>query len=58
LKVATGYDSPTDIAACLTRQGVKFLKGTRGWIFTTISAIELAMKIDEVIIELDRGIMI
>jgi len=58
LKAATGYDSPADIAACLARQGVKFLKVKRGRIFTTISAIELAMKVDEVNIEVKREVLV
>lgn len=58
MKAVTGYDGPTDIAACLARQGVKFLKGKHARTFTTISAIELAMKIDEVNIEVDREVMI
>ena len=43
LKIITGYKRPAEIAACLTRQGVKFLTGKRGQIWTTIGAIEFAM---------------
>jgi len=58
LEAVTGYSNPAEIGACLARQGVKFLKGKRGCIFTTISALELAMKVDEVNIEVKRDILL
>jgi hypothetical protein len=43
LVAVTGYSRPAEIAACLTRQGVRFLTGKRGRIFTTLSALEDGM---------------
>lgn len=43
LATITGYTKPAEIAACLSRQGVKYLAGKRGRIFTTVSALEEGM---------------
>lgn len=39
----TGYKEKADLVACLSRQGVVFLRGKRGRIFTTTTALNLAM---------------
>ncbi|WP_394713358.1 DUF4224 domain-containing protein [Desulfogranum marinum] len=39
----TGYSRTPEIAACLTRQGIRYLQGKRGRIFTTIEALNHAM---------------
>lgn len=44
LKMATGYDRPSDIEKCLRKNGVRFLYGKKG-IYTTIDALNLAMGI-------------
>ncbi|CAD6871688.1 hypothetical protein [Methylomonas fluvii] len=43
LKIATGYDRPGDIERCLRKNGVRYLYGQGGKIFTTIDAINAAM---------------
>ena len=43
LAVITGYNRPAEIAACLGRQGIKYLTGKRNRIFTTVSALEEGM---------------
>lgn len=44
LKVATGYDRPSDVEKCLRKNGVRFLYGKSG-IYTTLDAINVAMGI-------------
>lgn len=43
LKEITGYDSPSKVANCLSRQGIKYLLGKHSKPWTTLGALELAM---------------
>ena len=43
LKQITGYYRPGDIERCLKKNGIRFLYGQGGKIFTTIDAINAAM---------------
>jgi hypothetical protein len=43
LKAITGYDRPGDIERCMKKNGIRFLYGQGGTIFTTIDAINAAM---------------
>ena len=43
LKTATGYYRPADIERCMKKNGIRFLYGQGGKIFTTIDAINAAM---------------
>jgi hypothetical protein len=43
LKSVTGYNRPGDIERCLKKNGVRFLYGQGGKIFTTLDAINAAL---------------
>ena len=45
LQDATGYKCAADIAVCLRNQGIKFVIGKRGRIWTTKEAVNAAMGI-------------
>lgn len=45
LEDLTGYKKAAKIAACLSKQGVRFLRGKHGQVFTTTSAINTALGI-------------
>lgn len=47
LQAVTGYKNAVDIALCLSRQGIKYVVGKRGRIWTTITAVNAAMGITE-----------
>ena len=39
----TGYNTPSKVANCLSRQGIKYLEGKNSRPWTTLGALELAM---------------
>lgn len=43
LQALTGYKGAADIAVCLRNQGIKFVAGKRGRIWTTSEAVNAAM---------------
>jgi hypothetical protein len=43
LKIATGYSNAADVEKCLQRNGVRVIYGKKGYIFTTIDAINTAL---------------
>jgi len=45
LKIATGYNNVSAVENCLKRNGVPFLYGKKGYIFTTRDAINCALGI-------------
>ncbi len=45
LKTITGYSISSCIEACLNKNGVRFLYGRNGGIFTTVDALNAAMGI-------------
>lgn len=45
LKTATGHTQTGKVEACLIKNGVRFLYGRNGGIFTTIDALNAAMGI-------------
>nr|WP_320013208.1 hypothetical protein [uncultured Desulfobulbus sp.] len=42
LQRATGYKTSADIALCLSKQGIKYVQGKRGRLWTTVSAVDAA----------------
>lgn len=43
LKEITGFSTPSKVANCLSRQGIKYLEGKNSRPWTTLGALELAM---------------
>ena len=45
LQKATGYDRPGDLEKCLRKNGIPFVRGRSGRIFTTAEAVNQALGI-------------
>ncbi|MCU7806400.1 MAG: DUF4224 domain-containing protein [Candidatus Thiodiazotropha sp. (ex Semelilucina semeliformis)] len=46
LQELTGYERPSELKKCLKSQGITFLRGKAGHPFTTLTALNRAMGID------------
>lgn len=45
LKKATGYENTADVEKCLQKNGIRVIYGKKGYIFTTLEAINKALGI-------------